>query len=424
MHASCRKGMVIFMEKISSQMLAVPKDSRVIEDPWLLRKRLQEADDFQVESMEPEENTIQIRIVCGKETFSVEIYPTDFEIPELYRCQHFFPDLDIEAIRKVQYGLAVEMMFGADALSSYHLQLKLIHTMLPDALAVIDDSSEKILSGRWVALAAESSVPPAPRYLYTAQAVAGEEKDACVWLHTHGLNRCGRPELEVLNSNKENYQEHYNVLETLANRMLEDEEIPAFGSPYFLAYVAEGIPLVVTLIDWEEAVELYEPDMLGGKKDRENGHNRDTCVVFVYPSQESAEKREFYPLDIYDKYMKGNPVFLISIEETARMRAQAVERISYLFDAASDKDNHLLVKLGLTVDEEYKTMENDKEHIWFELLEVSGNRFRAKLTQEPYYIKDMHQGFVGEYGPEDVTDWLIYTPGGRISPDDVYRLSV
>lgn len=416
--------MVIFMEKISSQMLAVPKDSRVIEDPWLLRKRLQEADDFQVESMEPEENTIQIRIVCGKETFSVEIYPTDFEIPELYRCQHFFPDLDIEAIRKVQYGLAVEMMFGADALSSYHLQLKLIHTMLPDALAVIDDSSEKILSGRWVALAAESSVPPAPRYLYTAQAVAGEEKDACVWLHTHGLNRCGRPELEVLNSNKENYQEHYNVLETLANRMLEDEEIPAFGSPYFLAYVAEEIPLVVTLIDWEEAVELYEPDMLGGKKDRENGHNRDTCVVFVYPSQESAEKREFYPLDIYDKYMKGNPVFLISIEETARMRAQAVERISYLFDAASDKDNHLLVKLGLTVDEEYKTMENDKEHIWFELLEVSGNRFRAKLTQEPYYIKDMHQGFVGEYGPEDVTDWLIYTPGGRISPDDVYRLSV
>ena len=105
--------------------------------------------------------------------------------------------------------------------------------MLPDALAVIDDSSEKILSGRWVALAAESEVPPAPRYLYTAQAVSGEED--CVWLHTHGLNRCGRPELEVLASTKDNYQEHYNVLETLANRILEDEEVPEFGSPYFLA---------------------------------------------------------------------------------------------------------------------------------------------------------------------------------------------
>lgn len=412
------------MEKTKSQMLAVPADDSDLENPEILVKRLYEAEGFQVEFVKPEESALQISVICGEETFSVEIYPTDFALPELYRCQHFFPDLDIEAIQKLECGLAVEMMFGADALSSYHLQLKLIHTMLPDALAVIDDSSEKILSGRWVALAAESGVPPAPRYLYTAQAVADEEEDACVWLHTHGLNRCGRPELEVLDSNKENYQEHYNVLETLANRMLEDESVPDFGSPYFMAYVAERIPLVVTLIDWEEAVELYEPDMLGGKKDRENGHNRDTCVVFVYPSQESAEKREFYPLDIYDKYMKGNPVFLISIAETARMRAQAVERISYLFDAASDKDNHLLVKLGLTVDEEYKTMENDKEHIWFELLEVSGNRFRAKLTQEPYYIKDMHEGFVGEYGPEDVTDWLIYTPKGRISPDDVYRLSV
>jgi hypothetical protein len=410
------------MEKTKSQMLVIPAGGNDLKNPEILVKRLYEAEDFRVESAEAGEECLQVTVICGEESFSMEMYPTGFSIPELYRCQHFFPDIDIEAIQKLEYGLAVEMVFGVNALSSYHLQLKLIHAMLPDALAVIDDSSEKILSGRWVALAAESEVPPAPRYLYTAQAVSGEED--CVWLHTHGLNRCGRPELEVLASTKDNYQEHYNVLETLANRILEDEEVPEFGSPYFLAYVAEGMPLVVTLIDWEEAVELYEPDMLGGKRDRKDGHDRDTCVVFVYPSQESADKGEFYPLDIYDKFMKENPVFMISNEETDRMRAQAVERISYLFDAAADQDNHILVKIGLLVDEEHKTQDNEREHIWFELLEVSGDRFQAKLTQEPYYIKDMHEGFVGEYGPEDVTDWLIYTPEGRISPDDVYRLSV
>ncbi len=410
------------MEKTKSQMLVIPAGGNDLKNPEILVKRLYEAEDFRVESAEAGEECLQVTVICGEESFSMEMYPTGFSIPELYRCQHFFPDIDIEAIQKLEYGLAVEMVFGVNALSSYHLQLKLIHAMLPDALAVIDDSSEKILSGRWVALAAESEVPPAPRYLYTAQAVSGEED--CVWLHTHGLNRCGRPELEVLASTKDNYQEHYNVLETLANRILEDEEVPEFGSPYFLAYVAEGMPLVVTLIDWEEAVELYEPDMLGGKRVRKDGHDRDTCVVFVYPSQESADKGEFYPLDIYDKFMKENPVFMISNEETDRMRAQAVERISYLFDAAADQDNHILVKIGLPVDEEHKTQDNEREHIWFELLEVSGDRFQAKLTQEPYYIKDMHGGFVGEYGPEDVTDWLIYTPEGRISPDDVYRLSV
>lgn len=412
------------MEKTRSQMLAIPADGSDIERPQLLVRRLQEAEGFRVESVEPEDNVVKLTIVCEEERFSVEMYPTDFGIPELYRCQHFFPDIDIETIQKIEYGLAVEMKFGKNALLSYHLQLKLIHAMLPDALAVIDDSSEKILSGRWVALAAASKVPPAPRYLYTAQAVSDAEGEGCVWLHTHGLNRCGRPELEVLDSNKENYQEHYNVLETLANRLLEDEEIPEFGSPYFLAYVAEGMPLVVTLIDWAEAVELYEPDMLGGKKDRQESHNGDTCVIFVYPSRESADEGKFYPLDIYDKLMKDNPVFMISNEETARMRAQAVERISYLLEASQNRENHLLVKLGLCVDEEYRTQDNEREHIWFEVLEVSGDRFTAKLTQEPYYIKGIHEGYTAQFGPEDVTDWLIYTPEGRISPDDVYRLSV
>ncbi len=411
------------MEKTRSQMLAIPADSSDIERPQILVERLLEAEGFRVKSAEPEDNVVQITVVCGEESFSVEMYPTDFAIPELYRCQHFFPDIDLEAIQKIEYGLAVEMEFGENALFSYHLQLKLIHAMLPDALAVIDDSSEKILSGRWVALAAKSKVPPAPRYLYTAQAVSGDE-DACVWLHTHGLNRCGRPELEVLDSSRENYQEHYNVLETLANRMLEDEEVPEFGSPYFLAYVAEGMPLVVTLVDWEDAVELYDPEMLGGIKDRQEGHNRDTCVIFVYPSKECADEGMFYPLDIYDKFMKDNPVFMISNEETARMRALAVERISYLFEAAENEENHLLVKLGLPVDEEYKEQDNEREHIWFEMLEVSGDRFRAKLTQEPYYIKDIHEGYTAQFGPEDVTDWLIYTPERRLSPDDVYLFSI
>lgn len=411
------------MEKTRSQMLAVPAQYSDIEEPRVLLERLQKAEDFEVKFEETEQETMRLVIVRREETFLVELYPMDFTLPELYRCQHLFPDVDVEAIQRAQYGLAVEMDFGVDALTSYHLQLKLIHTMLPDVLAVIDDSSEKILSGRWVALAAQSKVPPAPRYLYTAQAVSGDE-DTCVWLHTHGMKRCGKPELEVLNSTRDNYQEHYNVLETLANRILEDETAPEPGSPYFLAYVAEGTPLVVTLIDWEEAVELYPPDMLGGRNDRQEGHNEDTCAIYVYPSQESAENRQFSSLYIYDSLLKGNPIFMISNRETARMRALALERISYFFDAALDKKNKLLVKIGLLVDQEHSTQENDREHIWFEVLKAKKGRIKARLTQEPYYIKELHEGHVGTYGPEDVTDWLIFTPERRISPDDVYLFSL
>ncbi|MCI8418184.1 MAG: DUF4026 domain-containing protein [Lachnospiraceae bacterium] len=410
--------------KSKSQMLAVPAQYSDIEDPDLLEKRLRETSAFSLSSFDLENDSMLFEIIYEQESFQVEIYPMDFSLPELYRCQHLFPDVDVDAIQRAQYGLAVEMEFGENPLSSYHLQLKLIHVLLPDALAIIDDSSEKILSGRWVALAAESAVPPAPRYLFTAQAVSGDEEDACVWLHTHGLKRCGRPELEVLNSTRDNYQQHYNVLETLANRLLEEEEPLSYGAPFFFAYVAAETPLVVTLIDWQEAVKLYPEDMLGGKNDRQEGHNQDTCVVFVYPSQESLDEGRFSSLSIYDDLLKDNPIFMISNEETARMRAQATERISYFFNAFGQKDNKLLVKLGLLVDEEHRKQEDDREHIWFEVLDISNGRMTAKLTQEPYYIKDLHAGYEGTYGPEDVTDWLIFTPERRISPDDVYLFTL
>ena len=134
----------------------------------------------------------------------MEICPVEFQLPELYRCQHLFPDVDAEAIE-----LGPDRPFRRDGVrrgSPCFLPSAAEADLFsgpPELLAVIDDSSEKILSGRWVTLAARSQVAPAPRYLYTAQAVSGDED--CVWLHTHGLNRCGCPELwEVLKLHKGN----------------------------------------------------------------------------------------------------------------------------------------------------------------------------------------------------------------------------
>ena len=203
------------MNRSLSQMLAIPASPDSLHDPEELLRRVRNTGAFQLQSGRLEEEVLHLEISSNGELYHAEIFPTEFQIPELYRCQHLFPDVDVEAIERAQIGLAVEMEFGPDALASYHLQLKLICALVPDLLAVLDDSSEKILSGRWVTLACQSRVTPAPQYLYTAQAVSGG--DDCVWLHTHGLNRCGCPELEVLNSTKETYQSHYNVPEEAVN---------------------------------------------------------------------------------------------------------------------------------------------------------------------------------------------------------------
>lgn len=408
--------------KEKSYMLALPGEQEP-EGRMEVLRRLKNAPDFKVvTAVTEDEGSLEITVEYKGNRYRALLYPTGFELPEFYRCQHLFPDVDIEVMERAESGLAVEMMFGEDALDSYHLQLKLIHAVLPDAVAVLDDSSEKILSGHWVALAAVSSVPPAPRYIYTAQAVSGEEE--IVWLHTHGLNRCGISELEVLNSTKDTYNSHYNVLETMANRLLELEEPLEPEEPLYLARLTDRAALVTTLVPWKEAVELYDADMLGGKGDRAEGHNGNTSVIFTYPSKADYEEGNYSPLSHYDEILGNNPIYWISTPETERMKALAVERVSYMLRAMEVKENHILVKVGLTIDEEYQEDNNTKEHIWFELLEAQDGKFTAKLTQEPYYVSGMHQDDIGTYTYDDLTDWIIFTPERRITPDDVYIMDL
>lgn len=400
-----------------SYMLAVPVDPTDVANGVLHLARLKNAKDFTVNGLEEKAGELKLTIgYLGKE-YTVRMIPTEFQIPELYRIQHFFPDVDIDALQKAHEGLGVIMEFGDDPLTSYHLQLKIIHAAIPQKLAVFDDSSEKILSGKWVALAAASAVAPAPRYLYTAQAVSDET--GTVWLHSHGLNRCGLPELEVLASDKDNYQSHYSILETMANRMMEMDEPLEEGEPLYLARLSQEVHLVTTHINWKHAVEYFDEAMLGGKCDREESHNGNTSVIFAYPNQEAFEEGHLSSVQVYDELLENNPVYLISTKETERMKALAQERLNYVKKAYEDPENKILLKIGL-----------EGEHIWFELMQIlpepgdDGEEILAQLTQDPYYIPGMKAGDMGEYRWDQVTDWLIYTPDRRLSADDVYLLEL
>ncbi len=408
--------------KEKSYMLAVP--TAVGFDLDQIHKRLQETKKFQLLDMNMKEDGILCFTIEYQNTTRLfEIYPAIFEIPLLYRSQHLFPDIDLTKLEQVTEGLAVEMFFGENALMDYHLQLQVIDVLLPDKLAVLDDSSEKILSGKWVALAAASNIPPAPRYLYTVQAVSSEE--GSIWLHTHGLNRCGLSELEILNSSKEMYQTHYTIIETMANRMLELDHPLALKEAFYLAQLADDIHMVTTLVSWEEAVLHYDENMLGAKADRENGHNGNTSAIFVYSSQEAYENKQYMPVMIYDEILKVNPVYYVSLSETNRMKTLAAERLSYLKYAVNHLKVPAMVKLGIPIDSEFGMNENEeKEHIWFELLEITDERIQAKLTQKPYFVSGLHKGDIGEYTLSHITDWFVIVSEKKITPDDVYLFEI
>lgn len=411
------------MIREKSYMLAIPAVEEDVEDLNSIIKRLEKSDKFEVLNMDYRDDGVYIKVEYREIEYDVEFYPiSDFEINPLFRMTHLFEDIDADGINNSRLGVGVDMFFSDNSLESYHLQLKIIDTILPDKLGVIDYSSEKVLSGKWVSIAASSNVPPAPKYIYTVQAVCSESDE--VWLHSHGLNRCNITELEVLNSTKDSYQTHYNIIETMANRLLELDSDFKEKEPMYLARLSENIHLITTIVSWEEAVRLYDENLIGGKLDRENGHNKNTSVIFSYPSSEDYRNKDYKPIYIYDDILSGNPLYILTQKETNRMKSLAIERIEYVDRAFREGSNGILLKIALKVDDEYKDEMNSYEHIWFELkdMDIYNDVFVGELTQKPYYIKGIGEGYIGKYKLKDITDWMIFSNGRRLSPDDVYLI--
>ncbi|MCR4814400.1 MAG: DUF4026 domain-containing protein [Lachnospiraceae bacterium] len=405
-----------------SYMIIIPMKEDDIKDPMIFIGNLEKSEDVRLKSVETDEQRglVACFLVDDKE-YQAEINPTDVDIPNLVRPAHAFTEEEFQKLDEVRSGLGICIDFDEDNARCFYDQLRIIHAMYPEVLAVLDCPSEKLLSGKWVALAAESKIPPAPRYLFTVQAISGENDE--VWLHTHGMKRCGMYELEILCSDREKCNDHYKMIETFAYRMLENDGEIQPGEGVFIGQAA-GIYLVCTAVDWKEALKFYPEATLGTEEDRDDEvHSVDTCVLMLYKNEEDEEAGKYTPIQAFDPFLQQNPMYMISTPETDRMSKLAVERIPYLRKAFENSDNTIIVKIGLTTDEEY--WDDDvpqKEHIWFEVKDVDDDGIIGELTQEAYYVSGIKEGDIGKYPFSDVTDWIIFTKECRITPDDVYML--
>lgn len=363
-----------------------------------------------------EENTFYASFSYENDDYEIGFYLGGVTIPEYYLEKNFlFKEEEKKILLEAKKAITIFMKFNNNPKKSYHLQLKLAVVLVPNLIGILDESAEKMLPSSWVKMAVASRVLPNPDSLFTVQAVTGEKK---VWLHTHGLNRCGITELEILESDAENYRNHYHLISTFAKYLIDKKEPfhPREESAY-IGCLIDGIPVVVTCRSWTEGILEYPKLDLGGITDREQGHNSNTSIIFLYKSEEDEKNKMVSKVSVYDKIWGENPIFFISNEETARMKELAMERFDYAKEAFKDKENTILIKIGLPLEEEGKF-----EHIWFELLEIKGKKFKAKLTQEPYNVDNIHEGDEAWYTVEDITDWIIYTPEFAANPDNVYLL--
>lgn len=403
-----------------SYMQVIPRDSTKDFMSEIL-DRVSNTKEFKIQEKRPltSQEPGNIKFIYKNEEYEIGFYPNRFSVPEYYLNNSvLFSDDEKQEIRNAQVALTIFMKFNKDAKKSYHVQLKMAVAMIPDLIGIIDESAEKILPKKWIKMAAESKIVPNPKDLYTIQAVS--DKNGEIWLHTHGLCRCGITELEILQSDKENYQNHYNLINTYAMYLIDKkEEIEPRETGSYIGVLVNQQPVVVTCRSWVDGLNEYKNLDLGSIKDRKEGHNSKTSIIFIYKSEEDEKNGVLSKVSIYDKLWGDNPIFFISNEETKRMKDLAMERFGYVRRFLRYKENKAIIKIGLPVDDK-----GNCEHIWFELLEFEGEKFKAKLTQEPYNVPNMHEGDEAWFTVEDVTDWIVYTPKMAITPENVYIMEL
>lgn len=397
-----------------SYMMVIPNEVKgdILKDAFY---GLEKCKDFKIKEnkYDASSNTFFLKVEYGREEYDVGMFIGGVSVPPYYVSSTLFRDEDREKLLAAKTAITTFMEFKGDVKKCYHFQLKLAVALIPDLIGVLDESAERMLPVEWVKMTAQSKVLPSSKNIFSVQAVVEDENN--VWLHTHGLLRCGVTELEILSSNEKNKDSHYNLLSTYGMFLLDKKGEDINGA--YIGRLSNGLPVVATHRIWTEGLKQYKHLKLGGFKDRKSGHNSKTSIVFLYTSPEDEKNGVVNKISIYDELWADNPLYYFSDEETARMKVAAIESFEYAKKGFKNKDNAVLIKIRLPLKEKGKY-----EHIWFKLLEVKGDKFKAELTQDPYFFDDISKGYVAWYKKEDITDWIVYTERFPVTPETAFLL--
>lgn len=414
---SLRKGTV---EKVKSRIMAVPSDVELIKNPDDVLARAHDTEEIKIKSTSFDEATCIVAEYKEKEytmelgAISIELSPEELEMYSLR-------DDEKQQLLNINAALYIDMLFSDSNTDSYHFQIKMLNMLVPDMVALMDCDAYKIHSGRWASMTAESKVAPSPTYMFTIHAVSDKDRNDSVWLHTHGLNRCGTIELEILGTTAENYDDFGGVLNETAGRLIGDSKFIDEKEPLVIGVFSDNSDIVVTWQRSEWALGGFSKNIQGNAKDRDEEHSLNMGVIYLYASEKNVTNGKLTSILKYRKQLQDNPIFYKTTSETHRMRALALERVDYLHKICeSTVERNVLIKVGLKPDAKYECDPDMNEYIWFELDELGENTFKATLTQDAYYVDGMVKGVQGEFAYDEIVDWRIFTPERLYSPDNVY----
>lgn len=251
-------------------------------------------------------------------------------------------------------------------------------------------------------------------------------EQGALWLHTHGLWRCGCAELEML----EVPHEHGNAAASLLNEIATlamDAGLAAPGEPMEI-----GPQVMIATQPWEIVAPHVDLHNGGGMNDREGENNPHAGVraVICAPQPRGVFRKVWtWPEQAVRHFQQDDAIIYRTSERTARQAELARARwddFATAFAAtrsliSDSKAQHcvFLVKAALPATDGNP---NHKEHVWFEISQMSGQTARGKLLSKPMFVNAPVNSDDAAIHREQVSDWGVQIMKARFGPADVPAL--
>lgn len=405
-----------------SYMMAVPKNKEEIKTPDAVMYRLKRTKDIHVLEILVNKRTghpMAIVEYKGKK-YNIDFYAETFHIPRGYAFTHRLSPEDMNCFKGEIHGVTTAMTYGENALECYHLQLKFMQCIIPNMAGAVDFNTERIVSGVWLGMAAMSNVTPAPYHVCAVSAVAPTPENKNAWFHTHGLNRCGFCEFEIINGDKERADNYVNMLVSLTGKLIYEKNFPdEKKSVKFNEFSESNNDLYAVWLDWRKAVEYYSEDAAGGKTDRQdNTHNMFVSSLFAYISEKDAESEKVTDWNDVPAEKLKNALWNVPAEENMRVAQLARERIGFLRDGIMlNKDARVLVKLCLPFE---RNGEKAMEYVWINLHKIDNQKIYGIVETQPVFVASVKKDEPISVEISALADWILYAGNQIVTPDTAY----
>ncbi len=340
-----------------------------------------------------------------------------------------------------------------DPLSSYIELMRLISDAVSDAPAVLDANTSMTHDRAGLdTLFDTPDVEPPAEVLWvvhvvsldepgeSAESTTGDPDDALnetLWIHTHGLRRCGRPELEMLAVNNALVNPAAELLNGMAELSLTFQ-LPPPGDPFEV-----GQNLVVTFQPWQVAA-AHLPDTLPGSLE-----DRRQLIAEMLPEGEDPDDIDahggvsavacaqhpvgpngdiwVFPQQALVQLARDETVIFRTPRATRRQQvlaqrewpqfATALATVRGCALGASDDAPRFLLKAGFDFEDEAN--DATREHLWFDVRAIERDVAQTQLLNNPHYITSMKRGDDVRVQREIVSDWIVSTTIGDFGPGSI-----